>query len=48
MKEILDDDYIEENVTIEEDGELTDDEFHKLWTDHMHDFEPDDILNIVI
>ena len=48
MKSVLNDDSVEENETFEDDGYLSDDEIHRLWTEHMHDFVPEDMMNTVI
>ena len=47
MKEVLADDAIEETETFEDDY-LSDDEIHRLWTEHMHDFVPEDMLNVIV
>ena len=48
MKEVLQDEGVEETETFEDDGYLSDDEIHKLWTEHMHDFVPEDMMNVVV
>ena len=48
MKDILQDDAVEETETFEDDGYLSDDEIHKLWTQHMHDFVPEDMINVIV
>lgn len=48
MKEVLQDDGVEETETFEDDGYLSDDEIHKLWTQHMHDFVPEDMINVIV
>lgn len=48
MKAALLDESVEETETFEDDGYLSDDEIHRLWTEHMHDFVPEDMMNTVI
>ena len=48
MKDALADETVEETETFEDDGYLSDDEIHRLWTEHMHDFVPEDMINTVI
>ena len=48
MKEVLQDEGVEETETFEDDGYLSDDEIHKLWTQHMHDFVPEDMINVIV
>ena len=48
MNEVLDDDAIEETETFEDDGYLSDDEIHRQWTEHMHDFVPEDMINVIV
>ena len=48
--QILQDDLIEETHTAEEnlDGYLTDDDINKIWAEHMHDFVPEDMTNVIV
>ena len=48
--QILADDLIEETHTAEEnlDGYLTDAEINKIWAEHMHDFLPEDMTNVIV
>ena len=48
MKDVLADETLEETGTFEDDGYLSDDEIHRLWTEHMHDFVPEDMINIEV
>ena len=48
MKDVLADETVEETGTFEDDGYLSDDEIHRLWTEHMHDFVPEDMINIQV
>ena len=48
MKDALADEDVAETETFEDDGYLSDDEIHRLWTEHMHDFVPEDMMNTVI
>ena len=48
MKDVLADDSVEQTETFEDDGYLSDDEIHRLWTEHMHDFVPEDMINIQV
>jgi len=48
MQEVLDDTEVEETETFEDDGYLSDDEIHRMWTEHMHDFVPEDMMNIIV
>ena len=46
MKDVLADETVQETDTFEDDyGYLSDDEIHRLWTEHMHDFVPEDMMN---
>ena len=47
-QQVLADDKIEETKTSVDDGYLSDEEIHKLWAEHMHDFVPEDMLNLVV
>ena len=49
-QQILSDELIEETHTSEEnlDGYLSDDEINKIWAEHMHDFVPEDMTNLLI
>jgi hypothetical protein len=49
-EQILDDEVIEETHTPEEnlDGYLTDEDINKIWQDHMHDFVPEDMTNVIV
>ena len=47
-KMIEDDDYIMDTVTPEDDGYLDDDAINKVWAEHMHDFVPEDMTNIIV
>ena len=31
-----------------EDGYLTDDDINKIWAEHMHDFVPEDMTNVIV
>ena len=44
------DDTIEETHTPEEnlDGYLSDEEINKIWSEHMHDFVPEDMTNVIV
>lgn len=48
IKEVLADASLEETETFEDDGYLSDDEIHRLWTEHMHDFVPEDMMNVIV
>ena len=48
MQEVLADEGVEETETFEDDGYLSDEEIHKLWTEHMHDFVPEDMMNTIV
>ena len=45
---IEDDDFIMDTVTPEDDGYLDDDAINKVWAEHMHDFVPEDMTNIIV
>ena len=45
-RDIIKDDVLETDTP--EDEYLSDDEIHKLWAEHMHDFVPEDMLNMVV
>lgn len=45
-QDILKDDILETETP--EDDYLSDEEIHKLWAEHMHDFVPEDMINIVV
>ena len=49
-QKILDDDLIEETHTSEEnlDGYMTDDDINRIWAEHMHDFVPEDMTNVLV
>ena len=32
----------------DEDHYMTDEQIHKLWEEHMHDFKPEDMINAVV
>ena len=44
-KDVMNDQLLE---SPEDDDFLSDDEIHKLWAEHMHDFVPEDMINIVV
>ena len=48
--EMFADEIIEETFTPEqnEDGYLTDDDINRIWSDHMHDFVPEDMMNAIV
>ena len=46
-KDIMKDELLD-TETPEDDDYLSDDEIHKLWADHMHDFVPEDMINVVV
>ena len=46
-KEVMEDKLLDTD-TPEDDDFLSDDEIHKLWAEHMHDFVPEDMINIHI
>ena len=47
---MLEDEEIEETHTPDEndDGYLTDEDINKIWADHMHDFVPEDMTNVIV
>mmetsp|Transcript_34545 Transcript_34545/g.45443 ORF Transcript_34545/g.45443 Transcript_34545/m.45443 type:complete len:306 (+) Transcript_34545:14-931(+) len=47
---ILNDELIEETHTEEEnlDGYLSDEDINKIWSEHMHDFVPEDMTNVIV
>ena len=47
---ILRDDSVEETHTPEEnlDGYLSDEDINKIWSEHMHDFVPEDMMNAIV
>lgn len=47
---ILRDDAVEETHTPEEnlDGYLTDEDINRIWSEHMHDFVPEDMMNAIV
>ena len=45
-RDIMKDELLETDTP--EDEYLSDDEIHKLWAEHMHDFVPEDMLNMVV
>lgn len=49
-QQILQDTLIEETHTSEEnmDGYLTDADINKIWAEHMHDFVPEDMTNVLV
>ena len=44
------DDTIEDTKTPEsnDDGYLSDEDINKIWAEHMHDFVPEDMINIQV
>ena len=49
-QEVIQDEEIEETHTPEEnlDGYLTDDDVNTIWAEHMHDFVPEDMINVIV
>jgi len=49
-QQILNDEAVEETHTPDEnlDGYLTDEDINKIWTEHMHDFVPEDMTNVIV
>ena len=49
-REVMRDEMIEETHTPEEniDGYLTDEDINKIWSEHMHDFVPEDMTNVIV
>ena len=53
-KEILADSEIEETPlpgegrANESDGQLSEEEINRIWAEHMHDFVPEDMLNVIV
>jgi len=49
-EQILQDDLIEETQTPDDndDGYLSDEDINKIWAEHMHDFVPEDMTNVVV
>lgn len=47
---MLNDEEIEETHTPEEnlDGYLTDEDINRIWSEHMHDFVPEDMMNVIV
>lgn len=47
---MLDDEEVEETHTPEEnlDGYLTDEDINRIWQEHMHDFVPEDMMNVIV
>jgi len=49
-QEMLNDEIITETFTPElnDDGYLTDEDINRIWSDHMHDFVPEDMMNAIV
>lgn len=49
-RQVLADELVEETHTPEEnlDGYLTDEDINKIWSEHMHDFVPEDMTNVIV
>ena len=48
-QEILADTEVEETQSIENlDGYLSDEDINKIWSEHMHDFVPEDMTNAIV
>ena len=49
-QQILNDELIEETHTQEEnlDGYMSDEDINKVWAEHMHDFVPEDMVNVLV
>lgn len=47
---MLEDDVIEETHTPDEnlDGYLSDEDINRIWQEHMHDFVPEDMTNVIV
>ena len=49
-EQIMQDDSVEETHTPDEnkDGYLTDEDINRIWSEHMHDFVPEDMMNVIV
>ena len=49
-RQVLDDEQVEVTHTPEEnlDGYLSDEDINKIWAEHMHDFVPEDMTNVIV
>lgn len=49
-KKMMKDEEIEETHTPDEnlDGYLTDEDINSIWSEHMHDFVPEDMINVLV
>lgn len=49
-QEVMRDSEVEETHTPDEnlDGYLTDDDINHIWSEHMHDFVPEDMSNVIV
>ena len=47
-QKIADDDELEDTITPEDDGNLDDESINRIWAEHMHDFVPEDMMNVVV
>ncbi len=49
-RQVLADEQVAETHTPEEnlDGYLSDDDINKIWAEHMHDFVPEDMTNVIV
>ena len=47
---IMRDDSVEETRTPDEnaDGYLSDEDINRIWSEHMHDFVPEDMMNVIV
>ena len=47
---IMSDDSVEETHTPDEnkDGYLSDEDINRIWSEHMHDFVPEDMMNVIV
>lgn len=48
-QKIIRDEQIEDTGSIvDDDGYLSDEEINKIWAEHMHDFVPEDMMNVIV
>lgn len=49
-KKMMNDDDVEVTHTPDEnlDGYLSDEDINRIWSEHMHDFVPEDMSNVIV
>ena len=48
IEKIENDKEVEETETPDLDGYLSDEEINRIWAEHMHDFVPEDMMNVLV